>query len=447
MTFARSSVVLLVLTTLLASPSSAETWATLVEPGAAVHGISFDPTNPDRIFVGTWGRGMYRSADGGKTWSGDSASFTTPSGNSITYVFDAAFDPSDPTRGVAVTRNGTFTTTTGGVRWRLHPANATDSCPELGYEVRPLPDGSGAVISELGTGSIGGRMWVYRWDSNDFWIGTAADRLGFLGNESVLGMGFGANGVLYVGHTRTVYWSDDLGHTLVRNDAGLPDNEARAMVPDPEIPGRVLCAVDGGLYRQTSLGSPWRRVGEGLPAPVRSLVHHPLDADVVFAATNLGVYRSDDRGDTWSRMGINGMDYTIVADVAIHPRNPNFLYASANDLLRRNGAVYATWVDVVTSVEPSPPDAVELLPAPNPTGGRTAISFRLARPARVRLDVFDLAGRRADTVVDGELGAGRHRVAWDGRDASGRPLGSGVYFLRLELDGRVAGSQRLVLRR
>lgn len=66
----------------------------------------------------------------------------------------------------------------------------------------------------------------------------------------------------------------------------------------------------------------------------------------------------------------------------------------------------------------------------------TALRFEIALPrtAAVRLEVFDLAGRRMRTLADGRYDAGVHRAAWDGRDAAGLLLGSGTYYCRLSTD-------------
>ncbi len=65
--------------------------------------------------------------------------------------------------------------------------------------------------------------------------------------------------------------------------------------------------------------------------------------------------------------------------------------------------------------------------------GRVALRFVTAAPGRVRLVVHDAAGRRLGVAFDGDLPAGRHETAWDGRDRGGRPLPAGVYFARAEV--------------
>ena len=80
---------------------------------------------------------------------------------------------------------------------------------------------------------------------------------------------------------------------------------------------------------------------------------------------------------------------------------------------------------------------------PNPFAGEARLAFRLPRSAPVRLDIYDLLGRRVRRVLDGPAIAGETRVAWDGTDAAGRRLGPGVYLARLEFLG-VSKSIRLI---
>ncbi|MCA9752265.1 MAG: T9SS type A sorting domain-containing protein, partial [Gemmatimonadetes bacterium] len=73
--------------------------------------------------------------------------------------------------------------------------------------------------------------------------------------------------------------------------------------------------------------------------------------------------------------------------------------------------------------------------SPNPSSDRTLIRFDLPHAARVKLDVFDVTGRRVRTLVDGPVEPGYRNVLWDGRDSGGRAVASGVYFYALESEG------------
>ncbi len=76
---------------------------------------------------------------------------------------------------------------------------------------------------------------------------------------------------------------------------------------------------------------------------------------------------------------------------------------------------------------------------PNPFNAQTAIEYSLPQAAQLRIAVFDLAGQRVRTLVEGQQEAGRFRVVWDGRDEAGRVVANGAYFYQLE-----TGSLRLV---
>ncbi len=67
---------------------------------------------------------------------------------------------------------------------------------------------------------------------------------------------------------------------------------------------------------------------------------------------------------------------------------------------------------------------------PNPFAVRTRLSLDLAAAGRVRLVVYDAAGRKIRTLADRVLPAGRHEFDWDRRDDYGRVLAAGVYLVR-----------------
>jgi hypothetical protein len=82
--------------------------------------------------------------------------------------------------------------------------------------------------------------------------------------------------------------------------------------------------------------------------------------------------------------------------------------------------------------------------APNPFSGVTRIAFTLPERSSVCLTLYDASGRAVNRLLDVDLGAGSHRVEWDGRDGRGRRLPQGVYFYRLEAGDRTA-TRRMVL--
>lgn len=98
------------------------------------------------------------------------------------------------------------------------------------------------------------------------------------------------------------------------------------------------------------------------------------------------------------------------------------------------------WGPLAAATGIAPPDAAILrtdLRAnhPNPFNPTTLIEYALAGPCRVRLEVFDPKGRLVRILVDGQQPSGVRRAVWDGVDAAGRHVASGVYFCRLRAGG------------
>jgi len=103
---------------------------------------------------------------------------------------------------------------------------------------------------------------------------------------------------------------------------------------------------------------------------------------------------------------------------------------------------------LVTGVggEPLPVGFRLLAVAPNPTRSGSRIRFTIPSTGAASLALFDLSGRRIRTLAEARFEAGPAEIVWDGRDASGRPVGPGMYFLRLGWDRFVDGRKVLVVR-
>ncbi|MDP6529742.1 MAG: FlgD immunoglobulin-like domain containing protein [Gemmatimonadota bacterium] len=97
-------------------------------------------------------------------------------------------------------------------------------------------------------------------------------------------------------------------------------------------------------------------------------------------------------------------------------------------------------------VENSPATrAVRVFPSyPNPFNPVSNFAFEIPRADYVRVEVFDLNGRKVRTIVNEYTLPGRHEVAWDGRDEAGLKVSSGVYFWRLKA-GEDTRSSKMVL--
>ncbi|NLP12819.1 T9SS type A sorting domain-containing protein, partial [bacterium] len=68
---------------------------------------------------------------------------------------------------------------------------------------------------------------------------------------------------------------------------------------------------------------------------------------------------------------------------------------------------------------------------PNPFNPSTTIGFILPEQETVQMVIYDLTGRTVNVLVNATMPAGRHQVIWNGADASGSPMPSGIYLCRL----------------
>jgi endonuclease I len=84
--------------------------------------------------------------------------------------------------------------------------------------------------------------------------------------------------------------------------------------------------------------------------------------------------------------------------------------------------------------------------APNPFNPTTTVSFVLSAEADVELLVHDVRGRLVAVLASGSFPSGRHAAVWDGKDAVGRDVASGIYFYSLEVGQSHERRKMLVLK-
>jgi len=83
---------------------------------------------------------------------------------------------------------------------------------------------------------------------------------------------------------------------------------------------------------------------------------------------------------------------------------------------------------------------------PNPFNPSTSIAFDVAKEGLVSIEIYNIKGQRVKTLVNTPFGVGSHKVVWNGEDATGRPVSSGVYFYRMTTDGYVAVKKMLLMK-
>jgi hypothetical protein len=172
---------------------------------------------------------------------------------------------------------------------------------------------------------------------------------------------------------------------------------------------------------------------------VKCIWNQNTEADIL----GYSVYRSELAGmPTWTKVGTVLAPDTTFADTTVEPGlTYNYAIASFDTCLPKNESIKSAWVTIYVTpwklgVEGEP---TGLIPArfsldqnsPNPCNGKTTLRYALPEPAKINLSIYNVAGQKVSTLIDREVKAGYHSVAWNGLDGSGNVVSKGVYFYRL----------------
>ncbi len=82
---------------------------------------------------------------------------------------------------------------------------------------------------------------------------------------------------------------------------------------------------------------------------------------------------------------------------------------------------------------------------PNPFNPETTIEFNLHQKQRVDLTIYNVKGQKVKTLFNSLAEKGKHRIVWNGKDNSGRSVGSGVFFYRLNIAGKQSIIRKCIL--
>ena len=296
--------------------------------------------------------GLYRSRDGGETWT---LLESYPSDAPTLFDRHLAVAPSDPSRLYLLTRDGARRSSDGGDTWtdlapypippgyeedfRLGPVRVDPTDPDTVYGFVRLPFEATAPASTYPIRSTdAGANWE---------TGGIVGNHDFPVNDAVLDPQ--DPDTIYVATVVGIYGSLDGGETWEPRSDGLPTFPSAggtitnipvfALAADPETAGVLYAGlretadrgVDGGVYRSVDGGATWTSASEGLPLPVTvlELAVQPDDPDTLYAGTTRGVFRSTDGGDSWAPT--DDRLPTPVASVAVDPLRPARLYTGSDD--------------------------------------------------------------------------------------------------------------------
>jgi photosystem II stability/assembly factor-like uncharacterized protein len=295
---------------------SGDAWtATLVRADAQMQCVAVDPADTATVYVGSRGHGVWKSTDGGGTWT--DTQLPQPD------VFSLAASPADGSVYAGTEPSMLFKSSDGGSSWReLETLRQLPSAPTWSFPPRPWtshvrwiapnPADAGLLLVGIELGGLmrstdGGETWA------DHAPGAQRDVHALAWHPRAAERAYEAGG-------GGAAWSDDGGHTWQPADKGRDRHYTWALAVSPSDPHVWYVSASPGpsqahaggkaaayIYRWRGRG-PWEPLGGGLPQPLGAMPYALLaTADQLFAGLANGqIYVSRDAGDRWTLLRMRG---------------------------------------------------------------------------------------------------------------------------------------------
>ena len=83
---------------------------------------------------------------------------------------------------------------------------------------------------------------------------------------------------------------------------------------------------------------------------------------------------------------------------------------------------------------------------PNPFNPSTTINYNIPKDGDVKLNIYNLKGQLVKTLVSESKKSGSYKITWNGDDQAGNRVSSGLYFTRIESNGKTLTNKMLMLK-
>ena len=292
----RKAFLIVVFLLLVAAAARPETWKPLGPPGGDVRVLAADPSQRKRVFLGTADGHIFGSEDSGAHWRLLGRASTRLDAVITAIVVDPrdgnVLFASSWTREVAV-GGGVFRSGDGGRTWSEAGLG--------GQAVRALvvtPSDPDTLVA----GTLDG---IYRSrDASKSWERISPERHEELRNLDSLAIDPSDPQVIYAGTFHLPWKTTDAGRTWYPIHQGMiDDSDVMSLLIDGSDARRVYASACSGIYRSDDSAAQWRKI-QGIPYTARrtyAITQDPKHPTHVYAATSEGLWKTDDGGMTWRR--------------------------------------------------------------------------------------------------------------------------------------------------
>lgn len=333
------------------STDGGHTWG--VRLTGACPSIAIDPINPNNIIVGRQGQGVYRSTNGGLAYSKLSGGLPTTN-NGLVLVDLCDSSPSDMYAAIIGQNgsvNGLFRSTDGGNTWTKKTATPNFCSPQCWYDAYVAVDPTDPETVYLG--GVDPRYAVAgvikSTNGGNSWTEISAFPGGTLHPDHHV-MAFGPGGMVWEGNDGGVWRSSNGGANWTNCNNGLATAQLYTIAIHPHMPDRMLGGTqDNGTPEKVGPSNAWPQLQAGDGG--FSAFDHQSTTRRYTTYVYLTVYRwnnsnSRDITGPWGNDSTNW-----ISPLVIDPVNSSRLYAGTNRVWRTTNATATTpsWTAISTN--------------------------------------------------------------------------------------------------
>jgi len=82
---------------------------------------------------------------------------------------------------------------------------------------------------------------------------------------------------------------------------------------------------------------------------------------------------------------------------------------------------------------------------PNPFNPETTINFALKEAGNVRIEIYNIKGKKVRTLINNYLEADYHSIVWNGKDDGNKTVSSGIYFYKMKAGDKYSCTRKMIL--